>query len=507
MSQFLSKLPKELQALVTVEEMPDKIIVRAKQFLGSEVFKQLADAVRALGGTYVPAGKLSHFVIPKEFVKPKEEREATAPLPPLSSEVIKIPIARLVEGKFKVRRWVDPEELSKLRESIRRQKDVISPIPVRPVGDKFEILGGHRRVEAAKQAGLTEVTVRVFHPKTEAEAWSIAYCEDALKENWSPIAKAEAFRRMQKDGMSLSDISLHTGETISTIEHLLDILKLPEDVQEIVDNGKLGIFNALQLLKLKDRPEDLLALAIRASEEGWTRDRLAEEIARILPISAKEEKFEGARVPPEKLPVSGKEGKFEEISKPSMPPMEKGMETGGTTFPPPVCEICGKSDPKPEFTLTDKAGVTHYYHIQCRRDVLRKEGEEKREEEEEQPPSKPPTKKFVIDLDYGLYEQFEKACRILGRTPAEVITTFIATFIEEAARKQAALARPNESDVPQLLLKYAKRDTMNGVGRVVLSEFLSETGVSDKEFWNAVHQLRNQGVQVRVQGNVVLVGG
>ena len=57
--------PDDLVALVTFEDKGDKIIIKPRQFLGSENFAKIAAVVRGLGGEYVSAGKNSHFQIPK----------------------------------------------------------------------------------------------------------------------------------------------------------------------------------------------------------------------------------------------------------------------------------------------------------------------------------------------------------------------------------------------------------------------------------------------------------
>ena len=58
--------PEDLEALLSFEEKTDYIMVKPKQFLGSENFAKIASTVRGLGGEYISAGKDSHFRVPKE---------------------------------------------------------------------------------------------------------------------------------------------------------------------------------------------------------------------------------------------------------------------------------------------------------------------------------------------------------------------------------------------------------------------------------------------------------
>jgi hypothetical protein len=58
--------PEELEARLDFEEKGDYIIIKPKQFLGSENFAKIASAVRGMGGEYISAGKESHFRVPKK---------------------------------------------------------------------------------------------------------------------------------------------------------------------------------------------------------------------------------------------------------------------------------------------------------------------------------------------------------------------------------------------------------------------------------------------------------
>jgi dsDNA-specific endonuclease/ATPase MutS2 len=60
--------PEDLEHLLSFEEKGDYIIVKPKQFLGSENFAKIASAVRGMGGEYISAGRDSHFRVPKERV-------------------------------------------------------------------------------------------------------------------------------------------------------------------------------------------------------------------------------------------------------------------------------------------------------------------------------------------------------------------------------------------------------------------------------------------------------
>ncbi len=58
--------PEDLESLLSFEEKSDYIVVKPRQFLGSENFAKIASAVRGMGGEYISAGKDSHFRVPKK---------------------------------------------------------------------------------------------------------------------------------------------------------------------------------------------------------------------------------------------------------------------------------------------------------------------------------------------------------------------------------------------------------------------------------------------------------
>ena len=58
--------PEDLESLLSFEEKGDYIMVKPRQFLGSENFAKIASAVRGMGGEYISAGKESHFRVPKQ---------------------------------------------------------------------------------------------------------------------------------------------------------------------------------------------------------------------------------------------------------------------------------------------------------------------------------------------------------------------------------------------------------------------------------------------------------
>ena len=66
LDEIRMSFPEELEARLSFEEKGEYIIIKPKQFLGSENFAKIASAVRGMGGEYISAGKDSHFRVPKK---------------------------------------------------------------------------------------------------------------------------------------------------------------------------------------------------------------------------------------------------------------------------------------------------------------------------------------------------------------------------------------------------------------------------------------------------------
>ncbi|MHC1589334.1 MAG: ParB/RepB/Spo0J family partition protein, partial [Candidatus Hecatellaceae archaeon] len=280
----VKRLLAEWEKVLRFEDRGDVVVANVKQFLGKEGFARLASTIRRLGGRYVSEQDKWRFVIPKAAVK-------TIKLPDFTKvadgTLLKVPLSIIQTGKYYVRRHLDPHQLSRLRESVRRNGDVTYPLATHPLNSStLEVLGGHRRLQACREAALPTVSVRVFHPTSEREKWEIAL-QDEMHEPWSPMAKARAYKRMLQEGISMSEITTITGEPYETIKTHLALNQLPEEVQTMIDRGRLGVSFGLSLLKLKDDPKECFRLAEQSVEKAWTRRKLEDEISKIQASSAK----------------------------------------------------------------------------------------------------------------------------------------------------------------------------------------------------------------------------
>ncbi len=184
------------------------------------------------------------------------------------------------------RKHFDEGELNELANSIRAH-GVLQPILVRPIaGGKYEIVAGERRWRAAQRAGLHAIPA-VVRELNEVEVLEIAIVENVQRTDLNPIEEAQGFQALiDRFGRTQQDIADAVGKSRPHIANMLRLLALPEDLQEMVRDGRLSSGHARAILTAPD-PR---MLAQRVISEGLN----VREIERLAQ-QAKDEKH-GPRV-------------------------------------------------------------------------------------------------------------------------------------------------------------------------------------------------------------------
>lgn len=173
---------------------------------------------------------------------------------------------------------IDDESITELADSIAKV-GLLQPIIVRPLGDSYQIIAGERRWRAARQAGLERVPVRVLS-KTETESLEIALIENLQRQDLNAIEEARGYRRLLTEyRMTQAELADKVSKSRSAITNALRLLDLPDEVQDLVYDGKLSAGHARAVLSVSDEPIRL-KLAQKIVDEGLSvRD--AENLARL----------------------------------------------------------------------------------------------------------------------------------------------------------------------------------------------------------------------------------
>jgi ParB family transcriptional regulator, chromosome partitioning protein len=163
-----------------------------------------------------------------------------------------LPVAFLQPGRYQPRKTFDEQPLTDLAASIR-EKGVLSPILVRPIGpDKYEIVAGERRWRAAQIAKLHDVPV-VVRELADDQALEIAIIENVQRADLNAIEEGAAYEELiTKFGRTQEDVAREVGKSRSHVANTIRLLKLPEAVRAWVREGKLTAGHARTLLGVAD---------------------------------------------------------------------------------------------------------------------------------------------------------------------------------------------------------------------------------------------------------------
>lgn len=215
----------------------------------------------------------------------REEPALAAPAEPVP--VQSLPIGQLKPNRFQPRTHFDEDAIEELAASIRSQ-GVVQPLVVSPDADgTYFIIAGERRWRASRRAGLEQVPVVVRQVADDRELLELALVENLQRSDLNALEEAEAYLALQeKFGLSQEDVAARVGKARTTVTNSLRLLRLPEEVQELLREGRLTAGQARPLLGLPSR-EAQITLADRAVREGLSArdlERLSSEPAREKPV-------------------------------------------------------------------------------------------------------------------------------------------------------------------------------------------------------------------------------
>ena len=166
------------------------------------------------------------------------------------STLRKLPIETLSRGRYQPRTVIRQEALQELANSIRAQ-GVVQPIVVRSiVGGRYEIIAGERRWRAAQLAGLTEIPA-VVRDVPDETALAMALIENIQREDLNPLEESLALKRLQEEfELTHQQVADAVGRSRTAVTNLLRLLDLSDDVQNLLQDGKLEMGHARALLSL-----------------------------------------------------------------------------------------------------------------------------------------------------------------------------------------------------------------------------------------------------------------
>lgn len=166
----------------------------------------------------------------------------------INFSVNKLRIMEIEPNHNQPRKDFDEKALSELAESIE-QHGVLQPLVVRPLANgSYQLVAGERRWRAARIAGLTEVPV-VIKELTDEEVIEIAMIENLQREDLNPLEEALGYRYMMDElKITQEQAAEKVGKSRPAVANALRLLKLPNEVQEMVKNNLISPGHARALL-------------------------------------------------------------------------------------------------------------------------------------------------------------------------------------------------------------------------------------------------------------------
>src|SRR6185369_6137759 len=195
----------------------------------------------------------------------------------IGAEPADLPVASIAAGPMQPRSHFDEASLQSLAESIKTH-GIVQPLVVRPKGSGYELIAGERRWRAAQLAGLERVPV-VIRNVPDENLLEFALIENIQREDLNPIEEALAYKRLiESVGLSQDALAARVGRDRTYITNYLRLLRLPEDIQNLVREGRLSPGHARTLVTLET--EDLQRRLARQIIEGALSVRATEELVK-----------------------------------------------------------------------------------------------------------------------------------------------------------------------------------------------------------------------------------
>ena len=191
----------------------------------------------------------------------------------------KIPISSIVPNRNQPRKFFEKESLNELTNSIK-ERGIIQPLIVRKYDDqdnKFELIAGERRWQAAQAAGIHEVPVLVIEVD-HLKSLELAIIENVQRRDLNAIEEAESYKNLIDNfGYDQDQVSQFIGKSRSHVSNTLRLLSLPEKLIEMIRSEKISQGHAKILIGL----ENSLLLAEKIIKKKLSV-RQTENLVRIL---------------------------------------------------------------------------------------------------------------------------------------------------------------------------------------------------------------------------------
>ncbi len=213
------------------------------------------------------------------------------------TSIQEIPVGELDPNPDQPRRTFSPESISQLADSIREQ-GVLQPLLVVAANNgRYRIIAGERRYRASRAAGLETVPC-IVKDLDVIRQMEISLIENLQREDLNPVEAAKGIRALMKQcGYTQEKVSARLGKSRPAVANLLRLLSLPEEITEMVRDGRLSAGHARVLAGLGSA-EEQIRLGHMAADEGMSVRQL-EQLASAAKTAKPAKKRKTAELPAE----------------------------------------------------------------------------------------------------------------------------------------------------------------------------------------------------------------
>ena len=211
---------------------------------------------------------------------------------PTSCESVRLSINEIEPNRDQPRKIFEEQALAELSASIK-EHGVLQPLLVRPMADgSYRLVAGERRYRAARMAGVTEVPVTI-REMTDEEESIFALIENLHREDLNAIEEAQGIKTLiDTFGFTQEEAAQKVGKSRTAVTNSLRLLNLPEDISNLVRDGKISMGHARALLSFEDAAEASRVAQLVVKDGISVRDveRLAKSAQKTKKSPEKREK-------------------------------------------------------------------------------------------------------------------------------------------------------------------------------------------------------------------------
>ncbi|HPT83079.1 MAG TPA: nucleoid occlusion protein [Limnochordia bacterium] len=197
-----------------------------------------------------------------------------------SEEVQAVPVHLIVPGKYQPRQEFDEESLAELAESIRVH-GLLQPIMLRRAPIGYELIVGERRLRACKQLGW-EMIPAIVRDVDDKEAAELALIENLQRSDLHVLEVAEGYQRLLTEfNLTQEELAQRLGISQASVANKIRLLKLPEEIREIISREMLSERHGRALLRLETTEQQFEVLQ-RIIDEGLSVKQTEELVDSLL---------------------------------------------------------------------------------------------------------------------------------------------------------------------------------------------------------------------------------